>query len=136
MALISIHAPRTGSDCPPSLPGQTDRHFNPRSPHGERRMLETLKARSSHFNPRSPHGERRRLPSRRRWTVKLFQSTLPARGATPRVVVLLLLLLISIHAPRTGSDVLAPQVALIFPISIHAPRTGSDKGGKGNACDS
>ena len=56
------------------------------------------------FNPRSPHGERpRRHPQRNRGG--RFQSTLPARGATrpgntagrgPEI---------SIHAPRTGSDV-------------------------------
>ncbi len=35
-------------------------------------------------------------------------------------------LLISIHAPRTGSDVLCIGSHGITPISIHAPRTGSD----------
>ena len=36
--LISIHAPRTGSDaCPPSAAAPTV-YFNPRSPHGERRF--------------------------------------------------------------------------------------------------
>ena len=61
-------------------------------------------ARGGDFNPRSPHGERPR-----RW--KLF----------------FLHLLISIHAPRTGSDVKADDfAALIVRISIHAPRTGSD----------
>ena len=35
---------------------------------------------------------------------------------------------ISIHAPRTGSDVFSPlQLASISYISIHAPRTGSDR---------
>ena len=35
---------------------------------------------------------------------------------------------ISIHAPRTGSDVLrGERSALGSPISIHAPRTGSDR---------
>ena len=34
---------------------------------------------------------------------------------------------ISIHAPRTGSDVVrVHQNVLVFVISIHAPRTGSD----------
>ena len=34
-------------------------HFNPRSPHGERRYrAKTTAARMKHFNPRSPHGER------------------------------------------------------------------------------
>ena len=57
-----------------------------------------------------------------------FQSTLPARGATredhhhrPQGC-------ISIHAPRTGSDILTFVVhAQKSNISIHAPRTGSDK---------
>ena len=80
---ISIHAPRTGSDqlyelgmlsptqFQSTLParGATRKllatlsarsHFNPRSPHGERRYrAKTTAARMKHFNPRSPHGERR-----------------------------------------------------------------------------
>ena len=35
---------------------------------------------------------------------------------------------ISIHAPRTGSDVTDAQAAVDETISIHAPRTGSDDG--------
>ena len=34
--------------------------------------------------------------------------------------------LISIHAPRTGSDVTDVDMQIILDISIHAPRTGSD----------
>ena len=34
--------------------------------------------------------------------------------------------IISIHAPRTGSDWVAYNVDNEMPISIHAPRTGSD----------
>ena len=59
-----------------------------------------------YFNPRSPHGERP-PKSLQRAACALFQSTLPARGAT------CLLWLsdnvcpaISIHAPRTGSDLI------------------------------
>ena len=81
--LISIHAPRTGSD-------ELGRHqqsiqrvyFNPRSPHGERPATDgRCTTIAKHFNPRSPHGERRR----RNMAVRAypeFQSTLPARGAT------------------------------------------------------
>ena len=83
LALISTHAPRTGSDrrafagagkrflFQPTLParGATRpasrfwgwrRHFNPRSPHGERRNCNGLWSRCYNFNPRSPHGERQR----------------------------------------------------------------------------
>ena len=56
---ISIHAPRTGSDNAERLKQQIEVYFNPRSPHGERRE---------------------NLEYRRNYTI--FQSTLPARGAT------------------------------------------------------
>ena len=79
---ISIHAPRTGSDG-----GVPERHraplnFNPRSPHGERPAgAGHTSAPRIYFNPRSPHGERLFWMLRWcRWSV--FQSTLPARGAT------------------------------------------------------
>ena len=35
-------------------------HFNPRSPHGERRFRGEVLNVVHHFNPRSPHGERLR----------------------------------------------------------------------------
>ena len=56
-----------------------------------------------------------------------FQSTLPARGATaPWETAGIPLTLISIHAPRTGSDPSRAGVDIWLRISIHAPRTGSD----------
>ena len=124
---ISIHAPRTGSD-----------HFR-----------HALQADQRHFNPRSPHGERPFFSSNLlEWHT--FQSTLPARGATADRILSNMRQIISIHAPRTGSDqyyssVFAPyyyfnprsphgerpeRSPLIFSsrtISIHAPRTGSDR---------
>ena len=78
---ISIHAPRTGSDCA-GRNGRTEQQdFNPRSPHGERP---------------GPHSTNKNAIS--------FQSTLPARGATVVVKVPICRAAISIHAPRTGSD--------------------------------
>ena len=57
-----------------------------------------------------------------------FQSTLPARGATATGTVYQPgYFLISIHAPRTGSDASTQErFASRAVISIHAPRTGSD----------
>ena len=102
---ISIHAPRTGSDTrcfkcfafrrkfqstlpargatctTPSKPTPA-RYFNPRSPHGERRLYQKRPyTYQKYFNPRSPHGERH--------VQRLTQLHRPP---------------ISIHAPRTGSD--------------------------------
>ena len=79
------------------------RHFNPRSPHGERRDNAWSSRVFTNFNPRSPHGERpqsnpRACPS---WT---FQPTLPARGATSNLSMSAFASSISTHAPRTGSD--------------------------------
>ena len=57
----------------------------------------------------------------------LFQSTLPVWGATFRLAYVYQCYLISIHAPRGGSD--AKQMGRVLTpdgISIHAPRVGSD----------
>ena len=103
--LISIHAPRTGSD----------RGLRPRD------------VRLAHFNPRSPHGERH-IAEIIITVWVLFQSTLPARGATNwDDINKAYSEYISIHAPRTGSDQRQmADVPQLPSISIHAPRTGSD----------
>ena len=80
--LISIHAPREGSDmviCP--LAGRII-NFYPRSPRGERpERANRYKGAKLNFYPRSPRGER--LSSRRKLVLSWgFLSTLPARGAT------------------------------------------------------
>ena len=99
---ISIHAPRTGSD-----------RGNP-----------AFRPSYRNFNPRSPHGERRESGRIRRGCC-LFQSTLPARGATT-FVVHAQKSNISIHAPRTGSDALYfPRIAFaryFNPRSPHGER--------------
>ena len=78
-------------------------NFNPRSPRGERPDPADRPPDDPHFNPRSPRGERRCRTSLTRNPVA-FQSTLPARGATPEQIGANLRLPISIHAPREGSD--------------------------------
>ena len=78
---ISIHAPRTGSDRESPAHGAGLHYFNPRSPHGERPSSQ----------PEHASGQQ-------------FQSTLPARGATRYHFFRRLSNVISIHAPRTGSD--------------------------------
>ena len=146
---ISIHAPRTGSDsCPFRACARLDLFQSTlpaRGATGNRRAWAAL---DLDFNPRSPHGERRSFPTPGLSDVA-FQSTLPARGATARSgmyqtpawhfnprsphgerhdqhEILHRLRLISIHAPRTGSDAECPEDFAALPISIHAPRTGSD----------
>ena len=123
---ISIHAPRTGSDAANRLHNAIYRHFNPRSPHGERHNLAyTLKFRKEFQSTLPARGATQNYVDTLHGVT--FQSTLPARGATKRLVICQQAMCISIHAPRTGSD---ENLSKWFPspsISIHAPRTGSDK---------
>ena len=79
-------------------------NFNPRSPCGERRAIWTrLTEAQKHFNPRSPCGERH-MACFSLGDSRLFQSTLPVRGATLIVRLPASIYWISIHAPRAGSD--------------------------------
>ena len=145
---ISIHAPRAGSDVPKIETADELEDFNPRSPCGERlRELQPIFD-AINFNPRSPCGERP-IAAARSASLMVFQSTLPVRGATRLGVFALHLPLISIHAPRAGSDnggeIMTDELRHFNPrspcgerhysaldvrtsceISIHAPRAGSD----------
>ena len=105
---ISIHAPRTGSDAPPGF----QRPFKVISIHA----------------PRTGSDGRGFLFARLK---NLFQSTLPARGATWVTAYARQELEISIHAPRTGSDL---QCYLVRPVQQHFnPRSlhGERRGERG-----
>ena len=87
----------------------------------------TTKQINKHFYPRSPRGERLSAAPLARREASPFLSTLPAWGATWYYLVVNNHSLISIHAPRVGSDNL--PFSALRPnevISIHAPRVGSD----------
>ena len=127
-ANISIHAPRTGSDEHLAIPSRRRRKFqstlpargatlfvrtrkyaqidfNPRSPHGERPAWERIKKHyKRYFNPRSPHGERR--------------TKAPARFAACGI---------SIHAPRTGSDLTAQRIEAKDEFQSTLPARGATK---------
>ena len=126
--VISIHAPREGSDYLPEGTKVSLFDFNPRSPRGERPKPIKSQNTDHYFNPRSPRGERR---DRDEWDI-----------LTQRI---------SIHAPREGSDakgLCRPRRSCPYfnprsprgerpprhdatssftTISIHAPREGSDR---------
>ena len=103
--LISIHAPRVGSDAVGKQRLRLDRNFNPRSPCGER------------------------LPPLCGPTlISIFQSTLPVWGATTRQRTCRLLREFQSTLPVWGATSLAADtIPAIAVISIHAPRVGSDK---------
>ena len=129
IARISIRTPRAGSDSVCQNAWSVPKYFNPCSPCGERRIPRVLD---------QSLGE--------------FQSMLPVRGATPVCLIEYRSQIISIHAPRAGSDARFPSawvpcwhfnpcspcgerqegmviVGHPLDISIHAPRAGSDSYG-------
>ena len=82
LSMISIHAPREGSDRRPQPTLKPPCNFYPRSPRGERRTTKPRKEAPHDFYPRSPRGERLVGP------YVLWHDCI----------------IISIHAPREGSD--------------------------------
>ena len=101
---ISIHAPREGSDVIPLSSAYFFSDFYPRSPRGERLFEHKVSGATTQF-----------------------LSTLPARGATAGPLQgVAKRWMISIHAPREGSDACRQRGLSCGCISIHAPREGSD----------
>ena len=77
-----------------------------------------------HFNPRSPHGSDARFQIKT--GLVLISIHAPRTGSDRAICRLRCRQAISIHAPRTGSDFACSQPVFRHVISIHAPRTGSD----------
>ena len=129
-------------------------HFNPRSPHGERRPLPRCAVPSMRISihaPRTGSDGSLTIQTARPDAISIhaprtgsdacrcrancgaykFQSTLPARGATRQHGVPKSSLSISIHAPRTGSDGTwaenVPMTLHFNPRSPHGERLADDK---------
>ena len=102
--MISIHAPRGGSDKNQYQKDDGSRYFNPRSPWGERPEYTSYMAAINYFNPRSPWGERRWM-SRWQQGPSYFNPRSPWGERPEPFFVRRICFPISIHAPRGGSDV-------------------------------
>ena len=147
---ISILAPRAGSDhlCTQRCT-RHELYFNPRSPCGERQGGLNHSALYDHISILAPRAGSDRIAERQHLRARVFQSSLPVRGATvcvgtgrhctnhfnPRspcgerladVEQIETELRISILAPRAGSDYASAQAQPYRDISILAPRAGSD----------
>ena len=101
--VISTLAPREGSDPMPFVAASTSVNFNPRSPRGER--------------PRCRRGV---------GTLRAFQPSLPARGATMSSCAEPLGALFQPSLPARGATIAATTVQQLAGISTLAPREGSD----------
>ena len=102
-SVISIHAPRGGSDHRYYQKPCHAQHFNPRSPWGERHAKVADHFFRDEFQSTLPVGGA--TCGRHSYHyVGQFQSTLPVGGATRFCSITVLGRRISIHAPRGGSD--------------------------------
>ena len=123
-------------------------YFNPRSPRGERRVKICLSCPMIlHFNPRSPRGERLAVDFLHHLAglisihapregsdlmlvifrvLQRFQSTLPARGATPTRSHQFDAASFQSTLPARGATFTEHKSGYSRVISIHAPREGSD----------
>ena len=80
--IISIHAPRTGSDGFRRRSDDRLVYFNPRSPHGERQQNLDWAYKSIKISIHAPRTGSDQKLAQNTVLMKSFQSTLPARGAT------------------------------------------------------
>ena len=104
VAVISIHAPHTRSD-ETNLRACLSSYFNPRSSYEERQLHNRPRLRFCHFNPRSSYEERRGAFG---WLSDLPWHFNPRSSYEERPsadLPLLSMMMISIHAPHTRSDV-------------------------------
>ena len=111
-SLISIHAPREGSDPSDRAMDTGAGYISIHAPREGSDALHLIRSRvrSRYFYPRSPRGERLGM-GRVQVCSKKFLSTLPARGATLSYRTLTMPpTQISIHAPREGSDTLSQEI--------------------------
>ena len=102
--LISIHAPRAGSDISFSFLLTGKIYFNPRSPCGERQFCIVYVGVLYEISIHAPRAGSDRVLAQMEAEEQKFQSTLPVRGATSFDRGEDFAASISIHAPRAGSD--------------------------------
>ena len=121
------HAPHMGSDNRPPYYALYYIIFQSTLPAGgatfrRHKVCQVFK----HFNPRSPWGERHEVPPGSPEGAGISIHA-PHIGSDIDLILFSQRLDISIHAPRMGSDHQRQRIHRYFsPISIHAPRMGSD----------
>ena len=123
---ISIHAPREGCDLNFQFVKSTHSNFNPRTPRGVRHDRPHIVDALRDFNPRTPRGVRPTSGIALLDGTGGFQSTHPARGATPGAIFMLFRKRFQSTHPARGATVGQLSTSSPMSISIHAPREGCD----------
>ena len=124
--LISIHAPRMGSDRSLSRSSYRTLHFNPRSPDGERRVANAIFDGVRAISIHAPRMGSDAMARTRQEIIIGFQSTLPGWGATFNVIGDVGAGVFQSTLPGWGATQQRRHPVQQGRISIHAPRVGSD----------
>ena len=123
--MISIHAPRVGSDTLRCMYRPRRHNFNPRSPRGERRDADDYRSAEA-FQSTLPAWGATRTASEMDADYVVFQSTLPAWGATLPGAGDGRAERFQSTLPAWGATAAFMSASTGASISIHAPRVGSD----------
>ena len=145
---ISIHSPRMGRDQRLQIHAEHGMHFNPLSPHGERRTPSggccglrnfnpfsphgerprnaRCPSAGQHFNPLSPHGERRARASHH-VQYDHFNPLSPHGERRRACAGVHLAVQFQSTLPAWGETPLGSVSTLAQRISIHSPRMGRDR---------
>ena len=123
---VSIHAPRAGSDTRSRRFASGSKSFNPRSPRGERPFVSYNTV--HHFLFQSTLPARGATSTSDSLSIsREFQSTLPARGATSCLVRRTIVWMFQSTLPARGATGAVGYFDGSHCVSIHAPRAGSDR---------
>ena len=83
--LFQSTLPVRGATTNPGIRERRQANFNPRSPYGERLLLRAITGRSAEISIHAPRTGSDKRMDIDRVAVRLFQSTLPVRGATRQI---------------------------------------------------
>ena len=125
LGVISIRAPLTGSDSGQSDLFMTTSVFQSALPLRGATLTAKKRQSTRHFNPRSPCGERL-IEAMRSTYNKIFQSALPLRGATLSTFKAVLNAIFQSALPLRGATPGTKRHRQHQVISIRAPLAGSD----------
>ena len=123
---VSIHAPREGSDRNGSSPGSRGGCFNPRSPRRERPYPVVHHGAFAMFQSTLPAKGATNEGRPCRSHQLTFQSTLPAKGATLEAGEYQAIVRFQSTLPAKGATSPVATYLVLSRVSIHAPREGSD----------
>ena len=123
---ISTHTPREGRDGFTMTIKNTYGDFNSHAPRGARRGLCPLAESDNYISTHTPREGRDVITLYHEFTIKSFQLTRPARGATPLITAITVPSAFQLTRPARGATDGNKITVRTYRISTHTPREGRD----------